>query len=344
MSKAIEMFGDKTVLDYTREMKVEPYLGDTLFPAYPDKIQGSVYEFIKGANNAPVVAHVHAPNTEAEIASRDKAEKIVGDLSLIKRKVQLDEDDIIKMENFRNKAEERQVINKVFNDVDKMVEGCRARIEAMRMEALTTGKISVNENGIKTSIDFGIPTTHKVLTGIDWSVTETATPIEDISAWVDKIVDDTGVRPTRALTSNKVLSLLLKNASIRKAVFGVNSDRMLTKTELNTFLASQELPVIATYDKVYREQGKDGKYSTKRYFNEDMFVLLPPYELGETVYGVTAEEIRLSQKQDLDFEDFGNIIAYIKDTDDPVATWTFAVTRANISLPCANEIFIAKVK
>jgi hypothetical protein len=211
----------------------------------------------------------------------------------------------------------------------------------MRMEAIGTGKLSINENGVKTSIDYGTPKAQQSTT--DWTAAN-AKILDDIYNWTDKVVQNTGFTPTRALTSKSVLNILLTNTAIRKAILGVNSDRIITKDMLNQLLASMGLPQVATYDAQYRTQGADGKYIAKRYFEDGKFVLLPDGKLGDTIYGLTAEEIELRGKGDVKIESFGNIIAEIYSTKDPVARWTKAVATCLPSFPYADQIYIAKVK
>ncbi|MFL8619925.1 major capsid protein, partial [Clostridioides difficile] len=72
------------------------------------------------------------------IASREGANLSIAELALVKRKIKLDEKDIIVLEEPRNSQEETQMINQIFNDVDNLVSSVNTRIEAMRMEVLST--------------------------------------------------------------------------------------------------------------------------------------------------------------------------------------------------------------
>lgn len=343
-SKSInELFDTPTVLNYLKDRQYPAMLGETLFPER--KIQGLKMEYIKGASNIPVMASVHAFDTKSEIASRDAFDKVEQKIALIKRKIRMDEETIIQVSKPRDNQEQQYAINKIYNDVDAMVMAVKARVEAMRMEALSTGKIAVDENGVKVTVDYGVPVEHKeVLSGTDLWTDPGSKPLDDIYEYVDTVVGTTGTTPTRALTSRSVLNALLRHETIRKAIHGVNSDRIITVTDLNTLLKAMELPVIATYDERVRTQNPNGSYTTSRYFPEDKFVIFPDGILGETIYGLTAEEIELSNDPNLDMSIIGNIIAMVYNTKDPVARWTKAVATALPSFPVANEIFIAKVK
>lgn len=262
------------------------------------------------------------------------------DLALIKRKIRLSEKELIALESPRNSMEEAEMIRKIYSDVDQLVAAVRARVEAMRMEALSSGKIVINENGIKASIDYGMPSNHK--TTKTW---KSGTPkiLEDMDSCVNQIVKDTGFTPTRVLTSKTILNVILRDSTIRAAVFGVNSAKMLTVAELNAFLAQQSLPQIAIYDKMYRLQGRDGKYRSVRYLPEDAFVMMPDGKMGDTFYGLTAEELALRNQPDIDISSIGNIIVAMYATFDPVAKWVKAVATAMPSFPYADQVFSATI-
>ncbi|WP_053983424.1 major capsid protein [Niameybacter massiliensis] len=338
MPRIEELLALRELVDYTQTRQFPPLMGEVLFPE--QKIDALEIEMLKGANNLPVAASVHSFDTETEIASREGINAAIQDLALIKRKQKISEKELIVLNAPRSNSEERQVIARIFNDVDGLVNGVRARVEALRMEALGTGKIVLNENGVKGTIDFGVPGGQK--TSKTWL---SATPriLEDITDMVNAVVTGSGFRPTRVLTSQKILNGILKDDRIRKAMYGVNADKVANLNDLNQLLVSQGLPKIATYDGMFRVQGENGKYTTKRYFKEDAFVLMPEGKLGDTFYGLTAEEVRLRNTPGVDIEMFGNILTQHYTTNDPVAEWIKAVATAMPSFPAANQIYIATI-
>jgi len=88
----------------------------------------------------------------------------------------------------------------------------------------------------------------------------------------------------------------------------------------------------------------NGTYTKHRYFPEDKFVMLPSETLGETVYGPTAEEIRLQRDPSVDVKTVGKIFACMyEEGKDPVSTWEKAVATALPALSCAEDIFQAKI-
>lgn len=337
-----QVFSSIVIRDYLKERKLKEYLGELLFPEV--KIEDVDLGYIKGANNAPVSASIHGFDTETEIASREKLEYVKESLALIKKKIKMDEKLLIKLSTPRTSAELEKAKQLVFDDIDKMVIAVKTRIEAMRMEALTTGKIAVSENNVTISIDYGVPSTNiKTLGGTSAWTDAASDPIKDIFDWTNSLQTTAGITPTRALTSNTVLSTLLTHSKVKKDIFGVNT-KVLSKKELNDFLSSQDLPTIATYDERYKVQVANGTYVTKRYFDENKFVMMPEYAVGETIYGLTPEEIELAGKAGNEVDEREKVIVQIYSTKDPVARWTKAVATALPTFPFANEVIIAKVK
>lgn len=347
MSNIKDILSKPLMLDYLKTRTYPPFIGQTLFPE--TKKPNMRFEYIKGARNVPVIAHVHAFGTEAELGHREGFGKVSLKALLIKRKIGLDEEIIIELSNPRTDAEFQYLKNEVFNDVDNMVSAVRARIEKMRMDVLSTGLMPVDENGLSFTIDFLVPEANKpVLTGTDLWSSDDSDPIEDMTAWTEIIRDTTGDVLTRTLTSGKVLSRLLRHPKIRSAMFGVNSAMMPTKAQLNAFLEQQGLPKIAVNDAKYRDFDKydgDGNplYKTERYFAENKFVMMPDGTMGETLFAPTAEETRLIKDPGIDIRKIGNIIADIYETDEPVGHWTKAVAIAAPSFPLADSVIQATV-
>jgi hypothetical protein len=338
MPNVLELFNQREILNYLGNRQFPPLLGESLFPEV--KRDSLEFDQIKGARRVPVAASVHSFDSEAEIGSRESGRQAL-ELALIKRKIQMKEKDIIALENPRTPAEQQYLMREVFNDIDVLTAGVRARVEAMRMEAVANGTITLNENNLSATIDYKVPTDHKeILSGTDLWTDPTSDPITQMQDWYTTL----GTKPRRVLTSSKVLAALLRHPKVIAALFGNNSARVATRLDLNAFMQQLELPTIAVYDEVYRKQKKDGSYEQLRYFPEDKFVMMPDGALGETIYGPTAEEIRLARDPQIDISKVGNVLAMVyEDGKDPVSTWTKAVATALPSFPAADEVFQAKV-
>lgn len=336
-TSVLDMFSNKEVLTYVRNREMPPMLGDELFPSR--KTQSLELEQIIGGGSTPVIASIHAFDTESEIGSR-QASRATLELALIKRKMQLKEKDIIALEQPRNAQERQYLMDNVYNDIDVLVQGVQARVEKMRMDVLANGAITIKENGLDATVDYQVPAEHKeALSGTNLWTNEASDPLADLDRWIEAM--DT--MPTRALTSKKVLNALLRHPKVKAAIFGSDTGRVVSRMELDAFMQANGLPVIRTYDKKYREQQPNGTYVAKRYFPENKLVLFDDQMLGETVYGPTAEEIRLTRDPSIETSLVGNVFACVyEESADPVSTWEKAVATALPSFAAADDVFQAQ--
>lgn len=339
MPRLEEVFNTKELLNYYREREMTPMLGETLFPNR--KIQDIEFDMILGRGGLPVSASVHALDTATQIASREAIQKGAQGLALIKRQIPITEKDIIKINSPRTDAELEMVVSELYNDSEKMVEGVRVRAEAMRMELLSSGKIKIEENGVKVTIDYKLPNGNKK--SFNWSNAETSTPLDDLETLAAAVESESGVRPTRMLTSRKIQNALRKNKSIREAVHGVNAAKIVTLEELNSLLNDLQLPILATYEAKYKVEGAKG-YETKRYFPENVISMFNDGLLGESIWGLTAEEVALIGSGEMETASMvGNIFVGTYTKVDPVSEWTKAAATMIPSCPYMDEIGIGTI-
>jgi len=334
-------FSRKATLAYARARQPRTYVGPTLFPL--KTVNELTFEYWKDLNLLPVMASVQAFGAEAQIASREGAERVTGEIPTIKRKIPLTGRALVALRR-EGAGDIDFVRNTLYNDLDNMIDAVEARVEQMRIDAVAHGKIVLNENGVVMTVDYGVPAEHKeTLTGTDaWNDHDDATPIDNIMEWVRTIVADTGVRPTRALTSDTVVANLLQNKQIRQMIYGdLGASRAISINQLNELMRSLDLPTIATYDLQVRRQKADGTYETSRFFPEDRFVLLPPNALGETLDGPTEDAML---EPDIEATEVAGIYAavYKRSMDPPVIETKAAACRIP-TFPMADTVFQAVV-
>lgn len=340
MPRLEEVFNTNELVNYFKERKVTPMLGESLFPER--KIQDIEFDMILGAGGLPVSAEVHAFDTETQLASREAIEKGVASLALIKRKIKIAEKEIIKINNPRTDSELAFVLSQLYNDAEKMTDSVKVRVEAMRMELLSTGKIAINENKVKVTIDYKVPSGNKK--SFTWNTPDSDTPLDDLATLADAVEAESGSRPTRALTSRKVVKTICNCVSVRKAICGVNSDKIVTLAALNELLAQLDLPQIVVYEGKYKKETAKG-FATARYFPENVIAMFGDETLGETIYGLTAEEVKLigdgkmEEASVLDNKIFVGTYTSI----DPVGEFTKAVATALPTLPHGEELGIGTI-
>lgn len=347
MPDVLELFNQKTVLDYLAARKYQTYaVGEALFPE--QKYDTLEFEYLVGANDLPVVAKVHAFDTEAEIGSVEAAKQAL-EAAYIKKKYQITEKDLIALQFPRTQQEQNYLTQRVFNLIDKAVNDVRSRVELMRMQALANGSLTLelnNGTGAPSTItvDYGVPNDQKeTLAGADIWGTGTEDILGDLERWAGAL----DVTPTRALTSKKIAGSILRNTKIINYLYGTGSGRVANLADLNAFLTQQGLPAIAAYESSantkYRVQNANGTYSTASYFPDNKFVMFGDGPLGETLYGPTPEESRLLREGNEEVSKVGNIIGMVYEEGlDPVSTWAKAAATSIPSFHQANNVFQAQ--
>lgn len=340
MPRIEEVYNNKELINYFKERQVTPMLGESLFPER--KIQDIEFDMILGTGGLPVSAEVHAFDTKTQLASREAIEKGVASLALIKRQIKVAEKELIKINNPRTDAELAFVLSQLYNDAEKMTDAVKVRVEAMRMEVLSTGKIAINENGIKVTIDYKVPAGN--IKSFNWSNLTTSTPLNDLETLAAAVETESGYRPTRALTSRKVVKTICANASVRAAIYGVNSDKIVTLAALNELLVQLELPQIVVYEGKYKKEGAKN-FTTNRYFPENKIAMFGDETLGETIYGLTAEEVKLLSNGEMDEASLldNKIFVGTYTSIDPVGEFTKAVATALPTLPHGEELGIGTI-
>ena len=340
MHPLLKEFTTKRVLAYARSIPEEGNIGPLFFPVLPTNELS--FEYYQDQVLINVSASVQAYGAEAQIGSREGVAKIAGEIPPIKRKIYLDERNLLALRR-EGAGDVERVRADLYNDIDNMVNAVYTRIEALRMTALALGMIQLNENGVILNVNYGVPAAQQVtLAGNDrWSEAATRDIIGDIQTWTDAVENATGVRPTRALTSDVVRSLMLTDQTARDLIWGqVNDTRPVTMGQINNLLQTMDLPQIGFYNKRYRVQAEDGTFATQRFFPANMFVLLPEGKLGDTLMGPTAEAML---DVEVEARNVSGIYANVTHDNEPPMVWTKAAATALPTFPAADSVFQAQV-
>lgn len=344
--RPIDVVAVPELLSYARARKPQQMLGNTLWPA--KEITGLDWKAVVGANRLPVAAKIVAFNQEASIASREGVEIQRGRIPAIKRKISLDEETMHKLYNPRpNTSEFDDAIREIYNDVENMIVAVETRIEALRFQALTTGFVTIDEDGIAQRCDYGfVPALQTQVLGGNslWSAPATATPVTDMQRWAQSIIDRTGIRPARALCSSAIMANLLNCNQVNTLVHGtLGAGLPVTEAQFQALLRTMNLPAIATYDDQYRIQNEDGSYTTFRYVPEDLFIMMPGEKLGDQLYSPTVEALKKVREGIINYGDARRIYAEVWEENEPPAHWTKAAALSFPTFPMVDAIFIATV-
>lgn len=322
-----------------------PYLGEELFPS--QKKLGLKLDWIKGSKGLPVVLKPSAFDAAAAPRGRIGFDKLETEMPFFKESTYVDEElrqQLNMVMETGNQAYIDAVMNRVFDDEIRLLDGARARREQMRMMALTTGAIAITANGQAYSYDYGMPNDHKdTLSGTAvWSDTANSDPIEDLRTWMDKVEDDTGVRPTRGMLTRKTWGYLRNNDNIKKSVFVLSNGMAaaLSDARLSQYLMDELGLELVIYGKRY----KNDAGSTSQFCPDDTVVLFPEGALGNTWFGTTPEESDLmgGKVANVAITDTGVAVTTIEKAD-PVNVETKVTMICLPSFEAIDNIFIAEV-
>lgn len=314
-----------------------PYPCEELFP--DDKKRGLSLKWIKGSKGLPIVLKTSAFDVHAVPRPRIGFDKLTADMPYFKESTYIDEElrqELNMVLETGNQAYIDSVMNKIFDDETRLLRGARAARERMRMMALTTGVVSMANNGQAFTYDYGV--THKGNATVSWSNHATADPIEDIRVAMEAIQDDTGATITRAMCDGATWRDIRNNESIKKAIFVLsNGAGVISDNKLKEYLLEELGIEVVVNDKRYvNETGVATKFMPA-----NTFVMFPDGALGKTWFGTTPAESDLmtGSAANVSITDTGVAVVTAQKVD-PVNVETIVSMICLPSFEAADQIFI----
>jgi hypothetical protein len=254
----------------------------------------------------------------------------------------------------------QQAIDSVYGLTAVLLDSVQARVEWLRMQALSEDTVEYDEGGVIFEFDFGLTDEFQIDLpdqidgagtsvaadyGPSWDDTSTATPVLDLGKLCDTMEDETGERPVEFVCSRKAVGYLLANQSVRELIRGTSApDAVLTMQELNTVFSLYNLPTIVSYDVKVRSENANGTYTDVRTMAEERAFLVPASNpvlpghsgVGATLWGPTAES-RPLLGSNLATQAPG-IYAVAYGQEEPPSEWVKAVGVAFPTLPGADKL------
>lgn len=305
------------------------YLGDILFPNQKYSSVQFAWSSVSGKDTLPVMAEVSALDAEAPIRQRPDAKVITAEALLIKHKINLTEHES-RLKNHGILNDNAKEI--IFNDVDNLYRGVRAREEAMKMELIANGHITVKENNVNEVIDYDYKSSNIFV----FDLTDPNADVLDLVERVKAAAKDNGKGEiSYAICSSRTIELLRKNVQLQNA--WKNSSIVITPTRgafISFLEATFEFPLIE-YNEQYRYEKADGSYGSSRFYPEDRITFVTGdygVALGVGACAPTPEEEMLDDSTVALDE---NAVATLWNEKDPAAQWTKV---SAMHLPVAKDV------
>ena len=214
------------------------------------------------------------------------------------------------------------IIEAIYDDATILTREIRNRMELARGDVLTDGKFTLaGEGQLTMEADYGVPAGHIVSPGTPWSTVASATPIANLTTWVNTYIATNGSRPSGMIISTAIMNYLLQNAEIRSLAASLaGTPSLTTRQTVDAALGAFNLPPITlVYDTLVDVDGV-----STACIPADR-VILYGENIGYTAWGITATALELvsAAQTDLSFSDAPGIVGVVVKDGPPFRQWTF---------------------
>lgn len=247
------------------------------------------WESIAAEYQIPVMAQFHAFDTESKTTFRIPIDTHNIEKGLIKVKINQSE----RMRALtRSGVQQGQMYDYVLNDGIRLADQVFTRSKVAKNELMATGKVTIKENDLDLTVDYGVPSANVAHT-IDFNSQN-----EDVASQIQDIIDaatDKGVTINGMMTSKANITKMRKDASLQAIIGGNNAvGKLIRKTDLEAYLEDEfGIGTIVVNDQTYGKSatiGANGRpvISTARYFPQNkitFFASNPGGKLGTGLWG-----------------------------------------------------------
>lgn len=261
---------------------------DSLFSDTKTDNLVAYWQTIASEYQIPMMAQFHAFDTESQKTFRVPVDTHNIEKGLVK--VKIDQSERMRA-LLRSGVKEDALYDYVIRDGARLAEQVITRSKVAKNELMATGKITIKENNLNLSPDYGV-------TADQTSFELDLAPDADIPAQLQTIVDAAlakGVTLTGFETARKNITKMRNNAAIQKAINGnIGAGVLVSGAALSSYLETEfGLSRIVTNDLTYgadAEIGADGRpvITRARYYPEDkmtFFATNPGGLLGTVAWG-----------------------------------------------------------
>ena len=306
------------------------------------------WESIASEYSIPVMAQFHGFDTESLKTFRVPIDTHNIEKGLIK--VKINQSERLRALTKAGVQGDQALYNYVLDDGIRLADQVITRTKVAKNELLATGKVTIKENGLALTVDYGVPAEQ---TGFTLDLTQDADVASQIQAIIDYASDAKGVTINGMVTSTKVLTKLRNNKYLQTAINGsIGAGMLLSKGQIESYLSDEfGIDTIITNDLQYgssAEIGADGRpvITQNKYFPQNkitFFASNPGGRLGTGLWGDSpeADASKFYQVGGSSVSPYVYIMQWME--TDPAVLWTKASGLFMPVLYNPNSLFIATV-
>lgn len=305
------------------------------------------YQTIANEYMIPVMAQFHGFDTEANTSFRTPIDTRSVEKGLIKTKI--NQSELMREYMKAGVIENTKQYEYVIKDGTRLAEQVITRTYVANNELLSTGKVTIKENNLDLTIDYGVT---QEQTDLSIVLSPDADVVEQISTIIEA-AKDAGVKLNGIILASKTLAKMRANRSMQIAVNGVNSaGATLRNTAIKNFLADEfGINEVILNDELYNISngiGEDGrpKVTPTRYFPDNKITFFAKSPNGKLMAGLWGDPPEVTNKL-MTARSANGVSPYVYISqyteNDPAVLWTKASTLYIPVLYNPSSLYIATV-
>lgn len=253
----------------------------------------AMWESIAAEYSIPVMAQFHGFDTESQKTFRIPIDTHNIEKGLIK--VKINQSERLRALSRAGVQGDQRLYDYVLQDGIRLADQVITRTKVAKNELMATGKVTIKENNLDLTVDYGVPASRTAYT-IDLSYDA------DVASAIQEIVDeatDNGVTINGMMTSLKNITKLRNNQLLQVAINGnASAGAQLSRSALESYFADEfGIDTIITNDLRYgsaAEINAEGRpvITQNRYYPQNkitFFATNPGGRLGIGLWGDSPE-------------------------------------------------------
>jgi hypothetical protein len=305
------------------------------------------WESMAAEYGIPVMAQFHAFDTESQKTMRAPIDVHNIEKGLIK--VKIDQSERLRALMGRGVNRQSALIERVLNDGYNLAEQVFTRTKVAKNEVMATGKMTINENNLSLTVDYGVPAAN--LNKVIDVGAGASTPLDEQILELTQASRSAGAPINGMYCGQAALNKLRKNGVLQMAINGANMVGQLVRmSDLRAYLAEEHgITRILVNDATYSlplTEGNNGRpvVSAQRYFPANKISFFHANgKIGDGLWGDPPEvsASRFMEVSESAVSPYVYVSQYAE--EDPAVTWTKASALFMPVLYNPNALYVASI-